>query len=168
MALWLAARGGPALAQTAAPLDPTGVRATVERANAPDVWGEALRRGDPTPLSEVWTGEALAYFAGEVREYAARGLRLLSTPVRFEIVDVTISEDGRASVSTREEWHDVLCTADGRVEGRRWAVVHDVYVVVWRDGQWWVEGVDIALEAGSFAWEPPTAGRGTDCAAVLE
>ncbi|HWP29563.1 MAG TPA: hypothetical protein VNM50_08485 [Chloroflexota bacterium] len=169
MALWLAVAARPMLAQSAAPQDdPTAVRAAVERANAPEVWGEALRRGDPAPLAEVWTGDALAYFAGEVRAYAARGLRLLSTPVHFEILDVTIGEDGHARVATREEWHDVLCTADGRVEGRRQAVVRDVYALVWRDGRWWVEGVDIGLEAGSFAWEPPPAADDTACSAGWE
>src|SRR5258705_7493881 len=55
---------GAALAVGApgAPPDEEGVRAAVEQANAPAVWGEALRRGDPAPLASVWADDPLAYF----------------------------------------------------------------------------------------------------------
>jgi hypothetical protein len=155
----------PAAAQ--APL--AEVRAAVELANSAEVWGAALRLGDPTPLAAAWTDDPLAYFSGEVLAYRARGLRLLSTLLELEFLDVRLLADDRAVAETRERWLDRMCTDEGELRGERWAEVEDHYELVWHDGQWRVAGLDIALTAGSFDWQPamdPPDGP-SPCAAVV-
>jgi len=150
--------------------DADGVRAAVERANSPAVWGKALRSGDPAPLSTVWAGDALAYFTGEVLMYADRGLRLLSTAVDFQVVAIELVSGDLALAESQEEWHDRLCTAAGELRGERYAGVRDRYELAWHDGAWWVTGVDVELVAGSFDWTPaedPADGP-SPCAGVLE
>ena len=59
---WLAAVLPMALAPLsvrAAQDSDAAVRAAVEYANSPAVWGEALRRGDPAPLALAWEGDRL-------------------------------------------------------------------------------------------------------------
>jgi hypothetical protein len=165
VALALLAAPAPAVAQA----DADGVRAAVERANAPAVWGEALRSGDPAPLATVWAGDALEYFSGEVLMYRERGLRLLSAPVALQVIAVEMTPDSRAVAETWEEWHDRLCTAAGELRGERHAVVRDRYELEWYDDAWWVSGVEVELLAGSFDWAPaedPADGP-SPCAAVL-
>ena len=167
LALLLARAPFPGAA--AAQADVEGVRAAVERANSPEVWGEALRSGDPAPLAAVWEGEPLAYFSGEVLAYRARGLRLLSALAELEFLDVRLLDGGWAVAETRERWFDRLCTDDGELRGERRAVVRDRYELVWRSDAWWVIGVDVALADGSLDWtaalDPPDGPR--PCAAVV-
>ncbi len=166
LGLALVAWPRPATAQA----DAEAVRAAIERANSPAVWGEALRRGDPAPLAAAWTGDPLDYFSGEVRMYRARGLRLLSTPVALQVVDVEFPSDTRALAETEEEWHDRLCTDEGELRAERQASVRDHYELDWHDGAWWVSGVDVELVGGSFDWTPaadPMDGP-SPCAAVLD
>jgi hypothetical protein len=144
--------------------DAAGVRAAVERANSPEVWGEALRRGDPAPLAAVWAGDPLAYFSGEVLAYRARGLRILSSLVDLEFLHVEVLPDGQAVAETREQWADRLCSLDGEPRGTRAAVLNDSYELIWRDEAWWVVGVDIAVEEGSLDWTPPSDAAVTDAA----
>jgi hypothetical protein len=164
----LAALGAPSL--VAAQGDAEGVHAAVERANSPAVWGEALRSGNPAPLSTVWAGDALAYFTGEVLMYADRRLRLLSTAVDFQVLAIELLSGDRAVAESREQWHDRLCTAAGELRGERYAVVLDRYELAWHDGAWWVTGVDVELVAGSFDWTPAEdPGDGpSPCAAVVD
>jgi hypothetical protein len=156
----------PVAAALGAPPDADGVRAAVERANSTAVWGEALRRGDPAPLATVWAGDPLVYFSGEVRAYHARGLRLLSTLVELEFLDVAVLPGGRAVAETRERWADRMCSSDGVLHATRAPVVRDRYELVWRSDAWWIVGVDIALEAGSLDWTPASEAPGDagDCA----
>jgi len=160
--------GGPraVLAQA----DADGVRAAVERANSPAVWGEALRRADPAPLATIWAGDALDYFSGEVLMFRARGLRLLSTPVDLQVLGVELLPGDRAQAETTEEWHDYLCSAEGELRGERRARVRDRYELEWRDAAWWVSGVDVDLVGGSFSWTPAEdpAESASPCAAVLD
>ena len=155
----------PATAQS----DLAAVRAAVERANSPAVWGEALRRGDPEPLAAAWEGEPLAYFTGEVLAYRARGLRLLSTLVELEFLGVRVLDDGHALAETRERWLDRVCTEAGELRGERQAVVRDRYELVFGVNGWRVSGVEIHLDDGSFdftpALDPPD--DPSPCAAVL-
>lgn len=166
LALVLAGSPSPAAAQA----DAAGVRAAIERANSPAVWGEALRRGDPAPLAAVWTGDPLRYFSGEVLMYRARGLRLLSTPVDLQVIAVDLLPEDRAVAETAEEWRDRLCTVDGELRGERHALVRDRYELEWRDGAWWVSGVDVELVGGSFDWAPPEDPEDgpSPCATVLD
>ena len=154
----------------AAAQDPLAeVQAAVELANSAEVWGAALRLGDPAPLAAAWTDDPLAYFTGEVLAYRARGLRLLSTLLDLEFLDVRLVADDRAVAETRERWLDRMCTDEGELRGERRAEVEDRYELVWRDGQWRVAGLDIALTAGSFDWQPamdPPDGP-SPCAAVV-
>ncbi len=146
------------------------MRAAVERANSPAVWGEALRRGDPAPLEAGWEGEALGYFSAEVLTFRQRGLRLLSTLVELEFLEVELLGDGRAVAETGERWHDRVCTDSGELRGERRPEVRDRYELVWRDGDWRVSGVEVELTGDSFDWRPaadPPAGP-SPCAAVLD
>ena len=145
------------------------VRATVERANSAAVWGEALRSGDPAALTLVWWGEPLTYFSGEVLAYRDRGLRLLSRLVDLEFLDTRLVDDNRAEVETRERWADQLCTDDGELRAARAAEVRDRYELTWRDGAWWVTGVDVELTGGTFDWQPASdpPDPPSPCAAVL-
>ena len=132
------------------------MRAAVEQANSPAVWGEALRRGDPAPLASVWADEPLAYFSGEIRGYRGRGLRLVSTLVALDFLDVELLPGDQAVADTRERWVDRICTAEGELRGTRAADLRDRYELAWRGDAWWVVGVDIAVEGGSLEWTPAT------------
>ncbi|HZS03228.1 MAG TPA: hypothetical protein VFE37_31280 [Chloroflexota bacterium] len=144
--------------------DAAGVRAAVERANSPEVWGAALRRGDPAPLAAVWAGDPLDYFSREVRAYHARGLRILSSLVDLEFLHVDVLPDGQAVAETRERWTDRLCSLDGELRGTRAAVLNDSYELAWRGEAWWVVGVEIAVEEGSLDWTPPGESAEPDAA----
>jgi hypothetical protein len=145
------------------------VRAAVKLANSPAVWGEALRRGDPSPLATAWEGEPLAYFSAEVVNYRARGLRMLSTLEALDFLDVRLLDQRSATAETREAWFDLLCTESGEVRGVRRSETRDRYELVRHGDTWWVSGVEIALTAGSFDWtdavDPPDAP--SPCEAVL-
>ena len=150
--------------------DTAAVRVAVEQANSAAVWGEALRSGDPATLATVWAGDALEYFSREVVMYRERGLRLLSTPLAFDVVAIELTAPGRAVAETREEWHDRLCTPVGELRGERHALTWDRYELYWRDNAWWVSGVDVELVAGSFDWTPAEDldDGPSPCAAVLD
>ncbi len=145
------------------------VRAAVELANSDQVWGAALRLGDPALLAAAWTDDPLAYFSGEVLGYRARGLRLLSTLLELQFLDVRLVADDRAIADTRERWLDRMCTDEGELRGERWAEVEDRYELVWRDDGWRVAGLDIALTAGSFDWQPAVdpPGGPSPCAVIV-
>jgi hypothetical protein len=102
--------------------------------------------------------------------FRARGLRLLSQPVDLQVIAVELLPADRALAATSEEWWDRLCTAAGELRGERHALVRDRYELDWRDGGWWVSGVDVDLVGGSFDWTPaedPPEGP-SPCAAVLD
>jgi hypothetical protein len=149
---------GTALAVGApgAPPDEEGVRAAVEQANSPAVWGEALRRGDPAPLASVWADDPLAYFSAEIQGYRGRGLRLVSTLVALDFLHVELLPGDQAVADTRERWVDRICTAEGELRGTRVADLRDRYELAWRGDAWWVVGVDITVEGGSLDWTPAT------------
>lgn len=163
LALWLAVP----LASDAGGADEAAVRAAVELANSPAVWGAALRSGDPAPLALAWTGDPLAYFSGEVLEYRARGLRLLSTLESLEFLAVRLLDAAHAEAHTRERWHDFLCSADGEPRGERRAYAEDQYTLTLGADGWRVSGVEITLLDGSFDWDPVAADGRQACAAVV-
>jgi len=146
------------------------VRAAVEQANSPAVWGEALRRGDPAPLASVWADDPLAYFSAEIRGYRERGLRLVSTLVALDFLHVELLPGDLAVADTRERWVDRICTAEGELRGTRAADLRDRYELAWRGDTWWVVGVDITVEGGSLEWTPATDADLPDsgCAAVAQ
>jgi hypothetical protein len=145
------------------------VRAAVVHANSETVWGDALRRGDAAPLVAAWEGEPLTYFSREIQQYRDRGLRLLSTLVELEFLEVTLDGEGRAVVSTRERWHDRTCTDEGELRAERWPEVLDRYELVQRADGWRVTGVDITSATGSLDWTPAADSLDgpSPCAAVL-
>jgi len=146
------------------------VRAAVELANAPSVWTDALRRGDPSLLAAAWTGDALAYFSQEILDYRARGLRLVSTPLSLDVLEVQLVDATHATARTREQWEDWVCTEDGEPRGTRAPHVEDAYTLVRTPEGWRVRGVEVVLLTGSFDWAPiPEAlATPTPCAAVLD
>jgi hypothetical protein len=102
--------------------------------------------------------------------FRGRGLRLLSTPVAFDLLAVDLPAPDQAVAESLEEWHDRLCTATGELRAERQARVRDRYELDWHDGAWWVSGVDVELVGGSFDWTPaedPPDGP-SPCAAVLD
>lgn len=147
--------------------DEAAVRAAVELANSPAVWGEALRRGDPAPLASAWTGDSLGYFSAEVEAYRARGLRLVSRLQALEWVAVTRLDADHAEALTRERWQDWICTADGEPRGWRAAYAADRYALTRQPAGWRVEHVEIALLDGSFDWTDAEPDADSPCATVV-
>jgi hypothetical protein len=145
------------------------IEAAVRQANSDAVWGQALRSGDPAPLAAAWEGDPLHYFSQEVLEFRARGLRLVSTLLELEFLEVALEGSDRARATTRERWLDLTCTEAGELRAERRPEVRVEYRLIRRADGWRVDGVEITLEGGSFDWTPTEdAAEGTSpCAAVV-